>query len=411
MKRLAFWLAVFGIVGVAGAAGYSRLHASRAGGGPFRTQPIRRGDITLTVNSTGTVQPVQSVQVGAFVSGPILKVFVDFNAKVKKDQLLAQIDPRTYKSAVAREEASLAHGQADLARVKALLDQAVRNERRALRLKASNSIAETDLDQSITDRKSLDAQIKLGEASIQQCAADLETARTNLDFTYIKSPVDGIVIDRKVDPGQTVAAQFQTPVLFIVAPDLEKKVYVYASVDEADIGLTRDAQRRDEPVTFTVDAYPDDSFEGRIAQIRLNPSTVSNVVTYTVVVESANAQLKLLPGMTANLAFRIQRHTGVLVVPNAALRFRPKAEQVRASDRAILDGSDDGAATTDRGRNRHYVWILDGGQLSAVDVVTGLSDKTSTELVSGNLTEGQQVITGSTTPTAKAPSGPPPPPM
>ena len=179
------------------------------------------------------------------------------------------------------------------------------------------------------------------------------------------------MIDRKVDPGQTVAAQFQTPVMFVVAPDLEKKVYVYASVDEADIGLIRDAQNHEQPVIFSVDAYPKDSFTGRIAQVRLNPTTVSNVVTYTVIVEAPNGDLKLLPGMTANLVFQIEKRSNVLTVPNAALRFRPKPEQVRKSDQAIVEGQSEDDADSDspadpgekkdpaavRGRKPTYVWV------------------------------------------------------
>ncbi len=423
MKRLLFWLVVLGVVATAGAAGYHRFYASRAVSDQFRTKPVLKSDIVYVVNSTGTVQPVLSVQVGAFVSGPVQNVQVDFNAKVTKGQLLAQIDPRNYKAAVAHGEAALAHAKADLARVNALLEQAVRNEQRNLRLKSTNAIAESDLDQSVTERKSLDAQVKLAEASIQEFAADLQTARTNLDFTDIKSPVDGIVIDRKVDPGQVVAAQFQTPVMFVVAPDLEKKVYVNASVDEADIGLIRDAQKTNQPVTFTVDAYPKDSFQGRIAQVRLNPSTVSNVVTYTVIVETTNSELKLLPGMTANLAFQIEKHVNVLAVANAALRFHPKVEQVRKRDQPLVEGlatddpAENAAATTasrdkpsaDKSNNaqaRHKaatVWIVEDDQLAAASIVIGLSDKSRTEIVSGDLAEGREVIVGLKSAIAKPP--------
>jgi HlyD family secretion protein len=420
MKRRLVWLMGGVVVVTAGAAGYWHFAAAWSDGNDlYRLAPVRRGDITVVVNATGTVQPVQSVQVGAFVSGPIETVAVDFNDKVRAGQLLARIDRRTYQAAVAHEQAALAHEQADLVRIQALLAQAVRNERRALELQRKNAIAEADADQAVTDRKSLDAQVKLAEAMIGECEANLATAKTNLEFTEICSPVDGVIIDRKVDPGQTVAAQFQTPVMFVVAPDLEKKVYVYAAVDEADIGLVREAQRRGEPVTFAVDAYPKDSFTGKIAQVRLNPTTTQNVVTYTVVVESANPQLKLLPGMTANLTFQIERRMGVTTIPNAALRFRPKLEEVAAADQAILDadaeepapaasaaaaaaapaaekgpGPVPAAAALDRDRRRGYVWIVSAGRPTAVEVTTGLSDKTSTELLSGNLAEGQELIVG-----------------
>ncbi|MGD0897639.1 MAG: efflux RND transporter periplasmic adaptor subunit [Thermoguttaceae bacterium] len=418
MKRLLIWLTAGGAIAGAGAAGFHHYAAfwSRGAGAAYRTAAVRRGDITAVVHSTGTVQPVLSVQIGAFVSGPIEKVFVDFNAKVKKDQVLAQVDPRTYKWAVAHEEASLAHSRADLARVQALLQQAVRTERRSLRLQEKKAIAEADVDQAVTDRKSLEAQVKLAEAAILECEANVATAKTNLEFTDIKSPVDGIVTDRKVDPGQTVAAQFQTPVLFLVAPDLEKKVYVYASVDEADIGLIRQAQSGNQPVNFTVEAYPKDVFTGSIAQVRLNPATTQNVVTYTVVVESANSALKLLPGMTASLAFQIEKHAGVLKIPNAALRLRPKAEDVVPSDRAILDSDDDDEAPAAdpgpaaAGRNRRYVWVVRDDLLAAVEVKTGLNDKRSTELLSGDLAEGQEVAVGARSAVAKDFSPPPPPP-
>jgi len=407
MKRFLFWFIVVAGLATAGAAGYQRYSASRSVSGLYRTKTVRRGDVNEVVNSTGTVQPVLSVQVGAFVSGPIKKVCVDFNDKVKKEQTLAVIDPRTYVSAVAHETAALEHAKADLTRVQALLEQSRRVERRDTRLMEKKAISDNDYEQCVTDRKSLEAQIGLAKAAIDQCKADLETAQTNLDFTTIKAPVDGIVIDRKVDPGQTMAAQFQTPVMFVVAPDLEKKVYVLASVDEADIGLIRDAQKRQQPVTFSVDAYPDDNFTGHVFQVRLNPTTVSNVVTYTVVVEAPNASLKLLPGMTANLTFQIEQRRNVLAVPNAALRFHPKPEQVRKSDLEIVEGrseeegnngvsnnaDDKKDSAASHPRKPTHVWIVEGNLLAAVEVVTGLVGKSTTELISGDLSEGQEVVT------------------
>jgi HlyD family secretion protein len=424
MKRLLSWIIIIGIIVGVGAGGYGFFHWSghKNATSVYRTATVKRGDIRLVVTSTGTVKPVSSVEVGTFVSGPIQKVLVDFNARVKAGQLLAQIDPRIYKAALAHENATLAHARADLTRVTALLEQAKRTEQRALMLKPNNAIAETDFDQSVTDRKAAEAQIDLAKATIEECEANLATAKTNLDFTDIQSPVDGIVIDRKVDPGQTVASQFQTPVLFVVAPDLEKNVYVYASVDEADIGLIREAQKRKEPVSFAVDAYPRDTFTGVISQVRLNPTTVQNVVTYTVVVEASNRDLKLLPGMTANVSFQIEKHTGVLTIPNAATRFHPKADQVRPDDRALLDDTaDDGSIRTDvdapkekdsaggvtaaalaaQGAVRRCVWIVKDDTLAAVPIVTGLSDKHSTELTSGGLTEGQELVVGVQTTTAK----------
>ena len=414
MKRIFFWLIVVGIIAGLGTAGYNRFYASASGNGSakFRTVPVRRGEIKLVVNSTGNVKPVQSVQIGSFVSGPIQKVLVDFNDKVTAGQLMAQVDPRLYKAAVAHEEASLARCKADVLRIKALLAQAVRNEDRGQKLHVTKAISEADMDLYIAEKASLEAQLQVAEASIRESEANLSIAKTNLDFTDIKSPVDGIVTDRKIDPGQTVAAQFQTPTLFIVAPDLEKKIYVHASVDEADIGLIREAKKRDEPVTFTVDAYPNDEFEGKIWQIRLNPTTVQNVVTFTVVVEAANPELKLLPDMTVNLSFQIERKAGVLTIPNSALRFPANPEQVCLRDRPLLEGLEAGAQADRkadaqnrakesgdskaaiRGRNHKHVWIVEGDLLAAVPIVTGLSDKNSTEIVSGKLSEGQEIVVG-----------------
>jgi HlyD family secretion protein len=398
MKRLWFWLVVVAILGAAGAAGWHRHRAAQGGAASYRTVAVQRGNITQTVNSTGAIQPTRSVQVGAIVSGPIQEVFVDFNSKVTKDQVLGRIDPRTYEATVAHEKATLARSQADLARIQALLRHAVREEQRALELRRTKSIAETEVDQLIANRESLEAQLALGKAAISECEANLATAKANLGFTCVKSPVDGIVVDRKVDPGQTMAASFQTPVMFVVAPDLEKRVYVLASVDEADIGHIRKAQTNRQPVSFSVDAYPEDVFEGTIIQIRLNPTTNQNVVTYTVVVESANRDFKLLPGMTANLSFQIEKRTDVLTIPNAALRFMPKPQQVRPSDRELAEGKPSGSAKAGSkasGRNRRQVvWVVADDLLRGVEVVTGLSDKKSTELVSGDLTQGQELVLG-----------------
>ncbi len=411
MKRLLLWLIAAAVIAGLGAAGYSRFHASGNGAanGKYRTAAVQPGDIKLTVNSNGTVQPVLSVQVGSYASGPILKVHVDFNDIVKKDQILAEIDPQVYKAQCRQAKAALDHSIADLEQFKARLNQTERDFKRAKVLykitdipgtdRPIKGIADSDYDLAKANFEMATANVEVAKATVEQNKAALDMAETNLTYTTIRSPVDGVVVDRKVDAGQTVAAQFQTPVLFVVAPDLEKKVYVYASVDEADIGLIRDAQLRKEPVSFTVDAYPKDTFEGRIFQVRLNPTTVQNVVTYTVVVESPNPQIKLLPGMTANLIFQIEIHAGVPTIPNAALRFYPRPDQVRESDRAILTGgaSKAGAAKPDKSApqgnlSTRYVWIVDGDLLSAVKIETGLSDKNSTEVVSGDLHEGQEVV-------------------
>jgi HlyD family secretion protein len=364
--------------------------------------------VETVVNSTGTVKPVLSVSVGAFTSGPIKEVLVDFNSTIKQGELLARIDPRLAQAIYDHDLAALEAQNADLERVDALVQQARNNERRARELVAISKdyLAETDMDTYLYTRKQYEAQYKLGQAAIKQAEATLANSKANLDYTKIISPVDGIVINREVDPGQTVAASFQTPELFVVAPDLDKHIYVYASVDEADIGQIRSAQERDLDVKFTVDAYPGDLFEGKIHQIRKNSTTTQNVVTYPVVIEAPNPKLKLLPGMTANITFQIEAKDDVLRVPAAALRFVPLAAQVRPEDRHYVEiapstpGTDKKTAATskaDQARQRHQriVWVKDGELLRAVPVTLGLIENQFAQLVAGDLEEDQEIVIGS----------------
>lgn len=416
MKHICLGL-IAGILVVSTAAGYSLLHPSKGDvGGKYRTMLVRRGDITAIVNSTGTIQPVQSVQVGSFVSGPIRKVFVDFNDKVSAGQVLAEVDPLIYRAQRDQASALLDRAEADLLQSTAKLEQVRREWNRAESLRTKNAISDADCDLAKAAYETAKANVAICEATIKQNKAALALAETNLNYTVIRSPVDGIITDRKVDSGQTLASQFQTPVLFVVAPDLEKKVYVLAAVDEADIGMIRAAQLRGEPVTFRVDAYPNDVFNGKIAQVRLTPTTVQSVVTYTVVVESANGELKLLPGMTANLSFQVEQHKGVQKIPNAALRFYPKSDQVRVCDRSILEGTSadgkkkqdvessdaadapDPSPPSERSPKTRYVWFVEGELLAAVKVVVGVTDRNYTEVVTGDLSDGQALVTGLRTP-------------
>lgn len=402
------------LLGVAGWFGIPALQAYwQARNRPtFRLDEVKRGEIIFSVNSTGTVQPVLSVQVGSFVSGPIKSVGVEFNAKVKADQVLAEVDPLIYTAQRDQAKAALACAEANLMQAEAKLDQAEHEWKRAQSLYAKNAIADTDYDVSKANCQTARANVAVCKATIEQSKASLKLAETNLGYTVIRSPVDGTVIDRKIDPGQTVASQFQTPELFKVAPDMEKRMFIFASVDEADIGLIRGAQSRQQPVMFTVDAYPNDLFRGKVYQVRLNPTTTQNVVTYPVVVESPNPDLKLLPGMTATLSFQIDKHEKILRVPNAALRYYPKAEHVRPDDRPLLEGDDFAAASDDEAtvgevqrsamekaeagqkRTRRHIWIVDGDWLKAVAIVTGLSDNKYSEVISGELKDGQKVVTG-----------------
>ncbi len=398
------------LVGAAGGGMYA-LSTKGRGLPNFRYGEVTRGPIVAVVNATGTVQPVLSVSVGAFVSGPIVELKVDFNDEVKEGQLLAKIDPRIYKAAVARDEAALATKKAELKRIDALLQQARNDEMRAVALQKENKnfISDTEMDQFKFSRISLEAQKVVAEASIEQAVANLDNSQANLKYTDITSPVNGIIINRKIDQGQTLAAQFQTPELFVVAPDMKTKMHILASVDEADMGLIRDAQRRELPVRFTIDAYPDDLFEGRIFQIRMSSTTTQNVVTYPVVVAVPNLDLKLLPGMTASLSFQVNDAKDALRIPNAALRYFPQREHVRPEDRKLLEGQaevkdDNDSAAAKRtasekaqarkSRHRRHVWVVDGEHLRAVEVVTGLSDTKGTQMIQGDLAEGQKLVTG-----------------
>jgi HlyD family secretion protein len=404
------------LIAAGGVAAYSPMHAywKEHHKTHYEEEDVSRGRVIFEVNSTGTVQPVLSVHIGTVVSGPIKELHVEFNQQVKKGELLARIDPLLYQALVQRDEAALIRDRADVERVKALLSQARNEEQRATSLHAQNKdyVSETEMDQYRFNRLSLEAQLKVAEATVKQSIASLANSKANLDYTEIRSPVDGVVIDRKIDPGQSLAAQFQTPELFIVAPDIKKEMYVIAAVDEADIGLIRQAQQAGHPAHFTVDAYPDDLFNGKITQIRMNSTTTQNVVTYPVVVSTPNPDKKLMPGMTANISFEISERTEVLRIPNAALRFYPRAEQVRPEDRPILEGQTPEAETdrekqttapvpsasekvnANRRRNHRHVWVLDGDLLRAIEVTTGISDSKFSEVVAGQLSPGERVVTG-----------------
>lgn len=379
----------------------------------WRTDAAVRGDILAVVNATGQVKPVLSVQVGAFVSGPIVGDLAKFNQEVKKDDVLARIDPRIYQASVDQDKATLKIREAEVKRVQALLEQARNDEKRGLALRAKNEnfLSDAEADQLKFNRLSLEAQLEVAEASVEQANASLANSKANLGYTQITSPDDGIVIDRKIDPGQTLASSFQTPQLFVVAPRMREKMHVHALIDEADIGFIRDAQKRGLTVEFTVDAYPDDLFQGTIEEIRYSSTTTQNVVTYPVLVAAANPDLKLLPGMTASLSFRVDERKAVLRIPNAALRFFPDPQYVREADRKLLEGvggdsekeqekpseqriSANERAEARRRRTQRHVWVEDGEFLKAIPVEVGLSDSRYTELASGEIKEDQPLVTG-----------------
>jgi HlyD family secretion protein len=412
MKRmLKFLIGIIVVAGI-GAAAYKPAteYFAERNRPRWRTAEVTRGRIVADVKSTGTVQPVLKVSIGSFVSGPVSELYVDFNQVVKKGDLLARIDPRLYQANVDQDKAMLATRTADVDRAKALLKQAERDEQRAIALREENEdfISGKEMDALHFNRLSLEAQVKLAEAAVQQAQGALANSEANLGYTEIRSPVDGMVIDKKIDRGQTLAAQFQTPELFIIAPDMDKKMHVLASVDEADIGLIIKAQERGLPVEFRVGAYRDEVFYGEIEQIRKNSTTTENVVTYPVIVAAPNPELKLLPGMTATLSFQVEEREDVIRVPNTALRFYPESKQVRPEDREILYGAveeeesevqlthrstEERAAALIKEKTRH-VWVEDGQLLRAIPVVTGLTDLKYSELVSGELKAGDNLVIG-----------------
>lgn len=413
--RLLILTLIFGGIGGAAMVGYGPAvnYWKERNRPEWETGTIVRGDAVREINSTGTIKPVLSVSVGSFVSGPIVELNVDFNDEVTKGQILAKVDPRLFAAALARDEASLATRQAEVERVQAQLQQAQNNKARGEKLRDKNAdfISDREMDALRFDCEGLEAQLKVAQASVLQALAALETSRANLEYTDIRSPVNGVVIDRKIDPGQTLAAQFQTPELFVVAPDLRQKVHVFASVDEADIGLIQKAAGEGRPVTFTVDAHPDDLFSGVIEQVRFSATDVQNVVLYPVVVSAANTSPvpKLLPGMTATISFEVDSQQDVLKIPNAALRFYPEnSTLVREEDRKLLDGSawkstdeveDEKSLTAkekteaQRNKNKRHVWIEDGDFLRAVEIVTGLVENKFTVLEAGDLKEGDELVT------------------
>jgi HlyD family secretion protein len=341
---------------------------------------------------------------------------------------------------VESAKASLKTRQAEVQRATALLKQAENDESRAQDLARENPdfISQSEMDQILYQRKQLEAQLSVAEAGVDQAEAALLQSKAavtevtasqarakatvsqakanmlrselNRDYTVIKSPVDGIVIDRKIEPGQTLTAQFQTPELYTIAPNMREEIYVYASVDEADIGLIREAKAKDAKVEFTVDAYPEDLFDGSIKEVRFSSTMTQNVVTYPVIVSAANPELKLLPGMTASISFYIDKKEDILKVPNTALRFYPEKKYVHPDDHEILDGAgrseeeEEELATGEPPvgekadaaieQHRRHVWVADGEKLRAIEVVTGIRDHEYTELVSGELEKGKKLVIG-----------------
>src|SRR5205809_6633856 len=352
---------------LAGAAAYYLRPAGSTAPVGYVTVAVDRGPIERVVNATGTVNPVTTVQVGTYVSGPIQAIDATFNAPVKKGQRIAKIDPAPFAVKVREAEASLQNTQAkvegnraDLKLKKLLLE-------RNRVLLGRNLIAQNDLDTAETSYQQAAAQLALDQAAVAQAQASLDEAQVNLRYTDILSPVDGVVVSVNVDVGQTVAASFQTPTLFLIAQDLTK-MQVDTNVSESDVGRVQEEQ----PATFTVDAYPGQRFRGKVAQVRNAPITVQNVVTYDVVVAVDNAKLELKPGMTANVTITTAKRDQVLRIPVRALRFRPEGE-----------------ATAGAPREESAVYLFGpDGALRRVAVQTGVRDNQHVEVLGGDLHAG-----------------------
>jgi HlyD family secretion protein len=327
MKKLITIIIVLIAIGAVGAAYYVRR------GGPeptVTTLQISRGDVVDQVGATGTLQAVTTVQVGTQVSGTIDELYADFNSIVKKGQVIARLDPSILQTQVETAKANLVNAEANLERQKAAVEDAQTKLARARELAARSLLPKADLDAAEATAKQAAAQQRSTESQVVQAKAAVNKAEVDLGHTVITAPIDGIVISRNVDRGQTVASSMQAPTLFVIAADLTK-MQVNANIDESDVGRMRPGQT----VHFRVDAYPQDQFLGTVQQVRLNPTTVQNVVTYSTLIDVPNPDLKLKPGMTANVNIEIARKANVLRVPNAALRFRPTRDTFLALNQEV----------------------------------------------------------------------------
>src|SRR5262245_29097004 len=414
-KRL--WLSIAAIV-IAVAAGIYYYRSDVAAETPtLSTAEVTQGDVVATVEATGTLEAVTTVEVGTQVSGTIKTLGADFNSQVRQGQVIAQLDPSLFDTQVAQERATVSRLKAEVDRARVQAEDAKVKLGRARDLGERELIAKSDLDAAVSTSNAADASVKSAEAQLVQAQASLNEAQVNLSHTIIRAPIDGVVIARNVNVGQTVAASMQAPTLFVLAQNL-KEMNVKASVDESDIGKIQLHQ----PVRFRVDAYPNETFTGMVSQVRLQPKVEQNVVSYITVIDVPNPDLKLKPGMTAAVTIETGRADDVTKVPNAALRFRPtedafaalgqKAPEPRqrpegqtASGGGPQAGAPQSGGANQRrergdGTQRNAVWVLAENTLKRVPVQVGISDGTSTAVTSADLAPGTRVVTGVTTPSA-----------
>ncbi len=332
----------------------------------FVTHKLSRGNITEMVSASGTINPISSIDVGTQVSGRIQKIYVDYNSIVKKDQLLAEIDPSSFESNVAKEKANLDVAKAQVMSAKAARDYYKKHLARISKLNKQNYSADKELDEAQRDYDTAVANVALHEAQVEQAQAALDYNKIQLGYTKIISPVDGIIVSKSVEEGQTVAASFETPTLFNVAEDLTK-MQIEATVVEADISKVKEGQK----VLFNVDSFPNETFEGVVTQVRNEAVTTSNVVTYEVVISVNNLEHKFKPGMTANVEIITANEKDILVVPNKALRFS-MGDDIRYQQKGV--------------------WILKDGKPQRINVVAGVYDDNNTQITSNELQEGTEII-------------------
>src|SRR5437016_3821143 len=444
MRTKSRWYIVTSLVVLAGLfVGFGLNHSAQP---QHFTAQIERGDIHDVVEATGTINAVITVQVGSQVSGTIAKLNVDFNSRVHKGDIVALIDPALFQGALLQASADLDNAKANVAAAKANLEKAKAASQqtkadydRAVQLTKDNITSQQQLDLAKANYDSANAavgaaaaNVAQAEAQVSQKAAALTVARTNLNYTVIRSPIDGTVVARNVDVGQTVAASLQAPTIFTIAQDLAK-MQVYAKVDESDVGRIHKGGR----VTFKVDAFPKDVFQGSVSQIRMNPTTVQNVVTYDAIIDFANPELKLFPGMTAYVTIPVATVENVMKLPNAALRFKPPLPQEVIQALYAKYGLEGGGQRTSRvgggaphvaiaserrprgdatrdsaslaPGDRAIVWRLESGNaIVPVKVVLGITDHAYTQVtavIAGDLRPGDEVVTTALTAKASAPGG------
>jgi HlyD family secretion protein len=403
MKKLIILL-VLAVLGVGGAFWYWRGTAKPAA--TFRTAAVERGDLLTTINATGTVEPEEVVDVGAQVAGQI-KNFgrdprdssraIDYGSPVEEGTVLAQIDDALYLSQVNQAKANLQRAEADMQQFRAKVAQTERDWNRSRALLPSSATTQEENDAARAAYETAKSSLGVGDAAVAQAKAALQQAETNLGYCTIKSPVKGVIVDRRVNVGQTVVSSLNSPSLFLIAKDL-KRLQVWASVNEADVGHIHSGQA----VTFSVDAFAGEVFQGVVApdQPRLNASMTQNVVTYTVVVNTDNSSGKLVPYLTANLQFEVSRHENALLVPNAALNWTPRPDQVAKDARGGGHQKPSGWAEKEHPdkADKGTLWVEDNGFVRPVRVRVGASDGVRTEIVGGDLKEGDAVVVGESRP-------------